>query len=124
MDNSNKDWRNKYSLTGDVPTIGNDVRVSTTPFVMGPIPLRWLEESSKAPGGCSKVAIFLCYYYGLNKKQAFQVSKKKLIAHSGLSESAVSRAIQCLAERGLITVRSRNGQRNEFDLNFRQDGTN
>lgn len=97
-------------------------KVKTTPlrpkyrsFIQGPIDFDWVTKSASLPGKASLVGIAIWFVAGMAKSDTFTI-QGWVISSLGISRKAFNRALNRLAEAGLITVDRQPGQSPEITL--------
>ena len=81
-----------------------------TPFIRGPIPLRWLGKAAALPGKTLNVALALWWLHGMSNGEPFKLTGAAL-KHLNIERNAASAGLARLERAGLIAVQRRPGQR-------------
>ena len=73
-------------------------------YLRGPIGWVWLRLAARLPGSALKVGLVLWHYRALNKSMTFKTGTRDIARFLGLSPDTVRRAIDALADVGLIRL--------------------
>jgi hypothetical protein len=84
-------------------------------FIQGPIDFDWVKKSAALPGKASLVGIAIWFVSGMAKSNTFTI-QGQVLDDLGISHKAFNRALNKLAEIGLITVNRRPGRSPEINL--------
>ena len=84
-------------------------------FIQGPIDFEWVKKSAALPGKASLVGIAIWFVAGMAKSNTFTI-QGQVLEDLGISNKAFNRALNKLAEIGLITVNRRPGRSPEITL--------
>jgi DNA-binding MarR family transcriptional regulator len=87
------------------------------PYLIGPIPMAWLQQAQILGKPCLAVAIALWHYRGMRKNTTFTVSISDLASSISISTSAARRGIQKLEGTKLLKVSRPPGKKPIFTLN-------
>jgi hypothetical protein len=107
--------------TPTAPPAGRSVRPRARPrisgyFLRGPIPWVWIREAHALGGNALATGLALRTLSGINRGQEFPANLARIATMTGVSPGTVRRAVQSLAEEGLITVIAAPGRRNVFQI--------
>jgi hypothetical protein len=84
-------------------------------FIRGPIDFDWVKKSASLPGKAPLVGIAIWYVVGMAKSDTIKI-QGQVLADLNISHKAFNRALNRLAEVGLITVNRQPGQSSEITL--------
>jgi len=104
-------------------TRGYKVAIAKAPFIKGPIPIPWLSEAAGLPGKTIQVALALWWISGMSGTSKIKLTAAALRTFH-LSQDASRDGLRRLADRGLITLDRRPGQRHLCTLNTATDPRN
>lgn len=79
-------------------------------FLMGPIPLSWLEGAMRLPGKALAVATVLWYRAGLTGQRDVVLSLSSVASRCGCDRATASRGLSSLERAGLVRVRRHVGR--------------
>jgi len=109
-----------YLLTDNYKSIVTNKTIRekrlTEPFLRGPIPMRWLNESMAISGTATKIGLYLWHISGMNNQNLIIKLNKKLINEFNVSRQTRYRAFQALENAGLLTIEQKNGRYPEITL--------
>ena len=84
-------------------------------FIKGPIDFDWMKKAASLPGKASLVGIAIWFVAGMAKSNTFTI-QGQVLNDLGISHKAFNRALNKLAEIGLITVNRKPGRSPEITL--------
>jgi hypothetical protein len=78
-------------------------------FLKGPIAMDWLNEAAKQPGKALHVAVAICLWRGIMRRNTFRLSVSKL-KEMGVQRNSAYRALTALETAGLISLERHQGR--------------
>lgn len=82
---------------------------SGAPFIMGPIPLAWIEAAGRTSGVGLHVAIEIWFRVGLRRSDEVKISLSGVARRFGFHRTSAARGLGDLEGVGLVLVRRRPG---------------
>ena len=79
-------------------------------YLKGPIPWWWLAEAIALPGRALPVALVIWLWSGMRRSTSIRLSTRHIFSTVGISRFAVYRALDQLAQAGLIAVERHRGR--------------